>query len=124
MKHFFFIVALIAFRFTSYADIPVYRDTVGGYYYCQIQPTTCAIGRDTVSRMSFVTFSQDEITQCTIAYMMRDTSGITQCSGNITMDGDTYRDFRELCEEEDSFFKAQFIYTFVANRLGITIITD
>lgn len=116
MKNVLIIALLFCAKFAS-ADIVVKKDTVGGYYYCDITPVNCQIGMDTVTRLSFVTFADNNIDNATVAYFLKNGSGVTQCMGNLTISDTTYAEYREICEDGDTMYKAKFIYNYISSQI-------
>lgn len=116
MKNLMVILLLLGAKFAS-ADIVVKHDTANGYYYCDISPVVCQVGKDTTTRLSCVLFNDNNINKAVIAYALRNDDGITQCYGNITLCDSNYTAFRELCEDTDSLLKVKFLYNFISDRI-------
>lgn len=116
MKYILLALMMIVGKVAS-ADIIVHKDTVGGYYYCDITPIVCQVGSDTVSRLSFTNYGGNGIDESTIAYMLRSPNGITQCVGNLTLSGTNYAAYRAICEEGDTMNRAKFIYNYISNQI-------
>lgn len=101
----------------STATITVHHDNTNGYYYCNITPVVCQIGSDTSTRLEAITFGDNNINQCQIAFTLRSANGNSQCVKNLNLQGSDYVTYRQLCESTDTTLRIKFIYEYIHDQM-------